>query len=195
METFEDIKRQVIGLLVKYNIPYELWGKGTAKTLDHLVREVADGETKLVVEAGELVRTLTIVYIDVYHMDVGGETWKLVEERQVFRDGRERRRALEGSIAEKLKAAETPDQEMVHRALREELGIEGVAIARTGGAREHTQDSPSFPGLTMRAVHYYFVTKLDDAQFNPFGYVERQADKDTWFQWKKIASIPLIKHW
>lgn len=182
----EEIRRTTVARLTEHAIPFENWGKGSAKTLDHLINEVAEGETVLEVAAsGELVRKVSITYVDVWHTDPSGRRWKLVEEKQVFKDGRERRRTLDGSIAEKLKAAEVPDQHMVNRAIREELGIEGDVSAVANGSSEVTQDSPSYPGLTMKAVNHYFSAELDEAQYKPEGYVEHQADKDNYFVWKE----------
>lgn len=186
-KSFEDIKQGVVTLLAKYNIPFEQWGTGSAKTLDHLVKEVSEGETLLEVdESGTLVRKVRITYVDIFHTTPNGKRFKLVEDKQIFKDGRERKRTLDGSIAEKLKATETPNEDMVHRAISEELGIETTVPVQTRGSRDTIEDSPSYPGLTMKATNYYFETELSDDQYKHEGYIEHQKDKDTYFVWDEI---------
>lgn len=182
----EAIKQNVVTLLTKYSIPFEKWGQGSAKTLQHLIKEVLAGETVLEESPEGLARKLSITYIDIFFTDAAGKTWKLVEEKQIFKDGRERRRNLDGSIAEKLKAGEMPDQKMVDRAIQEELAIEGGVPTHPNGSREITEDSPSYPGLTMKATNYYFEGSLNQTQFRPEGYIEHQTDKDNYFVWKEI---------
>ncbi len=182
----ESKKQEVILLLKKHNIPFERWGTGTAKTLNHLVEEIMEGETLLEEnESGELVRTVSIIYINVYYSDTktGGRK-KLVEDRQVFADGRERKRTyLAGSVAEKLKANEAPSADTVKRAIQEELDIAYSGSVTETGQTEETQDSPSYPGLKMKAKNYFFEIELSDEAYRPEGYVEHQKDKDTHFKW------------
>ncbi|MBI5153479.1 MAG: hypothetical protein HZA36_03415 [Parcubacteria group bacterium] len=182
---FEKAKQDLLILLKQHNIPFEDWGKGSAKTLDHLVKEVMGGEAILEIEeSGELIRKVSITYIDVYYTDpTTGNRLKLVEKKQIFKDGRERRRTLEGSMAEKIKAGETPNQEMINRAIQEELGITGEIPTTSKGTGGIRQDSPSFPGLTMQATHYLFEVELNTSQYNPDGYIENQSDKSTYFKW------------
>ncbi len=181
---FDDIRRDVMALLVLHTIPFEQWGTGSAKTLDHLLREIAEGETLLEVnESGMLVRKVRITYVDIYCIAPDGKRLKLVEEKQIFKDGRERRRILDGSIAEKLKATEAPNHDMVQRAISEELGIEVDVPVQTRGSRETMEDSPSYPGLAMQASNYHFDIELPGEHYKPEGYIEHQKDKDTYFVW------------
>lgn len=185
---FEEAKQAVTALLAKYSIPFETWGTGSAKTLKHLIKEVMEGETVLAEEDGILIRKLSVTDINIFYTDPAGKKWRLLEEKQIFKDGRERRRPqLEGSMAEKLKAGEIPDQELVNRAIKEELGIESAVPATATGTRKSKQDSPSYPGLTMEATRYYFDAHLTDEQYKPEGYVERQEDKDNYFVWKEYV--------
>ncbi len=187
-EELEKIKEGVIRLLQQHNIPFENWGQGTAKTLDHLVKEVAEGEAVLeMLESGKLVRKVSITYIDVYYTNPETKKrFKLVEEKQIFKDGRERKRTLEGSLAQKIKAGEIPNKDMINRAIQEELGITGEVPAIPKGTGEISQDSPSFPGLKMHAKHYLFEIELEDSQYNDQGYTEHQIDKDTYFKWTPL---------
>lgn len=185
---FESVKREVINLLAQHNIPIKNWGKGSAKTMDHLIKEVMEGEALLEVdESGELIRRVTIIFVDIYYTDHStGKRFKLVEEKQIFNDGRERRRKLEGSLAEKLKAGEIPNQDMVNRAIHEELGVTGNVIATEKEMKEVNQDSPSFPGLRMKAVEHFFEVELSDEMYKPNGYTEHQPDKNTYFKWIEV---------
>ncbi|MCX6721553.1 MAG: NUDIX domain-containing protein [Candidatus Staskawiczbacteria bacterium] len=184
----ERVKNEVVALLAQYNIPTEKWGTGSAKTLDHLVKEVVDGETVLEVdESGELVRKISVAFVDVYYDDATtGKKLILVEEKQVFKDGRERRREPKASLAEKIKPGETPDQDAVRRAIQEELGISGPIPAAEKRREENTKETGSYPGLKMDAMEYYFDVELNSEQYNPEGYVEHQEDKDTYFKWVKL---------
>lgn len=184
---FDEVKQEITRKLDEYGVKWSEWGVGTAKTLEHLIKEVIDGET-LLKENPErgLIRKVSIVYIDIFFITPDGKCLKLVEEKQVFKDGRERRRNLEGSIAEKLRATEKADVALTSRAIQEELGIETFVPVFYKGLREVIEDSPSYPGLTMQATNYYFEAYLNETQYQPAGYVERQTDKDTYFVWKEI---------
>lgn len=178
------VQNDVVALLRKHGVSTETWGTGSAKTLGHLVSEVIEGETTLVEdEAGNLVRVVSILYVNVLFA-APNRTLRLREDRQVFADGRERRRTLEGSLAEKLKAGEEADDRAVSRALQEELGTSRVLKIADCGITLVEQDSPSFPGLRMRATHRHFDAMLHDASYRAEGYVERQHDKSTYFVWE-----------
>ena len=82
-------------LLADAGIDTSLWGKGEAKTLAHLQKEIENGETVLVAgEKGELLRKVMFGGADVYYKSPDGKKYRLKEEKQGFKDGRERRRDL-----------------------------------------------------------------------------------------------------
>ncbi len=182
-QEFESVKNETIALLKQCGVPYENWGKGTSKTLEHLIREIIAGETILEVEGSGLVRKVSITFIDIFYIDNSGKRFLLTEEKQVFKDGRERKRDFEGSIAEKLKANEIPGQDAVQRAVEEELGIKDISPAQPKDTRETLEDSSSYPGLKMKAKKYHFEVGLSAEQYKPEGYIEHQSDKDTYFGW------------
>jgi hypothetical protein len=96
-------------LLRRYNMPLDQWGKGEAKTLDNLLEEIENGEAVLIEdEAGELVREISVVWMTVFYSDESGNRYRLIEEKQVFDDGRERTRDLSISVGEKMKPGEGP---------------------------------------------------------------------------------------
>lgn len=108
-------------LLTTYGVDFSSWGTGNAKTLQHLLDEIADGEAVLVEESGTLVRRTRALDITVGYVDSEGQKHVLVEDRQEFTDGRVRRRAV-GGVKEKLSKDEFADHRSVERALQEELG-------------------------------------------------------------------------
>jgi hypothetical protein len=165
-------------------IPIEAWGKGTAKTVEHLAREIEEGETWLErTPDGDLLRHVTVASAIVRHVADDGATYRLREEKQVFSDGRERVRPGQ-SISEKMKPNEPPDV-AIRRAAKEELGVSGDVRATFVGTRDETGFPHSYPGLTSRTIWHDFEVTLDASQFRPEGYIERQKDKTTYFVWDK----------
>lgn len=169
-------------ILTQHRVPVEIWGKGGAKTIQHLQAEVDAGETTLVADNETLLRQVGVAFIDVFYTR-GEQKLKLKEEKQVFRDGRTRPRQLEGSVAEKLSRGEQPI-EAARRALREELKISDAFDIQGKGSKTELKDSPSYPGLLTKFEKHYFETELNDHQYKPEGYIENQDDKTTYFTWK-----------
>ncbi len=162
------------------------WGKWKAKTLEHLQKEIDSGETILVVQnTGELLRQVLVGSSDVYYKDFFKGEYRLKEEKQVFKDGRERRRELPQSLSEKLKHDENPREAMI-RGIKEELGINGEIELTELWVDKVILNSPSYPGLSSEYLCYKFKTKLNNKQFNPNGYIENQLDKSTYFVWEKL---------
>ena len=187
---YNEVKEATILKLNDHKVDWLQWGKGSSKTIEHLIKEILDNETILKENTEKLlVRKLSIAYIDVYYIHSNGECLRLVEEKQVFKDGRTRCRQLEGSIAEKLQGSEKADSNLISRAIKEELGISSFVPSTYKGCREVIEDSLSFPGLVMNAINHYFEVYLNQDQYQPNGYIERQEDKDTFFVWKKATPI------
>src|SRR3989344_8125114 len=184
LDQFQIIKVEVVNKLKKHKIPYESWGTGATKTVDHLVGEVIKGESALEEnEEGQLVRKLAVVWVNVYYKTSIGERYHLREDRQIFKDGRKRIRSLEGSVAEKLQAGENPDELSVLRALGEELGINSVESSEVKSESVTLGDSSSFPGLLREMKNYYFDVEISEDEYKPEGYTENQTDKDSYFVW------------
>lgn len=162
------------------------WGKGEAKTLRHLVQELEEGECSLTAdEQGALTRTVVVGGANVLYTSSEGQRFQLIEEKQVFKDGRERKRDLGCAVSEKMKPGEDPTDAMV-RGIREELGLSGEISISYEGQGEKTILSPSYPGLTSRYLNHRFTVILQDSHYNPAGYVEVQSDKSTYFVWKEL---------
>jgi len=162
------------------------WGKGQAKTLAHLQKEIKSGETVLVTgEQGELLRKVVVGGVDIFYVSPDGKKYRLKEDKQIFKDGRERKRDLGQAVSEKMKPKEDPKDAMI-RGVREELGIEGEISLTETGADEQLLSSPSYPGLQSQYIRYKFEAMLNDQQFKSNGYVEEQDDKSTYFVWEEV---------
>jgi hypothetical protein len=188
----ENLERQETALnalrqqLEAAGIDVSEWGKGQAKTLAHLQKEIEDGETVLVNgKRGELLRRVVVCSADVFYVSHDGQKFRLKEEKQIFKDGRERKRNLENSVSEKMKPGEDPKKAII-RGLKEELGIEGEISLKETGVDEQILSSPSYPGLQSHYIHHKFEAILNDEQFRPEGYVEEQKDKSTYFVWEEV---------
>jgi len=165
------------------NVPLDSWGKGSAKTPEHLLKEINEGETVLVERGNEVLRQVKVASIKVLY-EKDGEVYVLAEDRQEFNDGRVRKRTKpKGSLSEKFKSYEEPNV-AAKRAIREELGITSDVKLVKSAEVEEVEESQSFPGLkTLYNLHRYNAELTDD-QYNPAGYVEEQEDKKTYFVWK-----------
>lgn len=172
-------------LLTTYGVDFSEWGTGSAKTLQHLLDEIANGEAELVEESGVLIRRIRALDITVTYNDPEGRQFTLVEDRQEFTDGRVRRRTV-GGVKEKLSKYEFADSRSVMRALHEELGI---TLHLPDGLVPRIQlkdrEPSSYPGLQSRYMIYFFEVNLPDECFNPGGYAEHQPDKSTYFVWQQ----------
>ena len=177
-------KQELTKILTDHKIDLNLWGVGSAKTLDHLLKEVTEGETNLVVEDGKLVRKVRVMHVDVYARfddEHHVRTFRLVETKQVFKDGRTRiRKDMKYSISEKMLPAENPKAAAL-RALSEELGVTDVITMEP--IKEEgleTKESSSYPGLWTTFESYVTTVKIN---YNFHGFIERQPDKSTYFDW------------
>jgi hypothetical protein len=162
------------------------WGEGQTKTLTHLQREIENGETVLITsEKGELLRRVVVSSADIFYFSPAGKKYRLKEDKQVFKDGRERKRDLKQAVSEKVKLNEDPKNTII-RGMREELGIEGEISLTETGIDEQLLSSFSYPGLQSQYIRHKFETILTDQQFKFDGYIEKQEDKSTYFVWEEV---------
>ncbi len=161
------------------------WGKGQAKTLSHLQKELENQEAFVVNdEAGNILKKIKVSGAHVYHIS-SNKKYYLKESKQIFIGGRERVRKLEQAVAEKIRPNETPQDAMV-RGLREELGLMGEIVIKEKGIKKKIRPSISYPGLKSHVTCYIFEVTLSEHQFRPEGYTEKQDDKITYFSWEEL---------
>lgn len=167
--------------LVENGVDISKWGRGEAKTLNHLLQELVKGECEIEIKDGKVLRIVHALSINVIYK---GEILK--EEYQRFKDGRIRRRKMDCSVAEKIHEDEIKDlNQAVKRALSEELKVKDISDEQIKELPKihRTRASGSYPGTNMDMVLYKFDVLLKYHQYNPHGYVEHQKDKDTYFVW------------
>lgn len=177
-----------VQMLKDHGIDTELYGTGTFKTIGHLYQEIHEGETELTEEGGQLIRKVQFVGARIlYKKD--GEWIRLYEEKQVFKDGRERRRTnMPYSAAEKFKAGEDP-KEVIVRGMKEELDLNISESQFTFYNKKEFGEDGDYPGIKSFHIGYEFLVILTDEQYNPEGYIERQKDKDVYFTWRTIPKV------
>jgi len=168
-------------------IDTELYGTGTFKTIGHLYQEIHEGETELTDEDGQLVRRVQFVGARIlYKKD--GEWLRLYEEKQIFKDGRERRRTnMPYSAAEKFKSGEDP-KEVIVRGMKEELKLDITKDQFAFYNKKEIENNDDYPGIKSFHIGYEFLVVLNDEQYNPDGYIERQSDKDVYFTWRLMKN-------
>lgn len=183
MGSVEMTEDALLHLLEEHGVDSGLFGQGEAKSLSHLMKELREGECSLRSVDGTLQRVVYGATAVVRHSGL-----VLVEDRQVFKDGRVRRRDIIGSIGEKMKPDEDPLL-AARRALAEELGITDPAITLSyeGILEKDIDFSQSYPGLTTLYVMHHFSIELPEEHFRPDGYVEHQSDKSTYWVWQPLA--------
>lgn len=175
---------QLRQFLTENKIPLHLWGTGKAKTFEHLIKELAEGEATIeLLHNGTVQRRADGAGIIVYYHD-GVSRWRLKEDRQVFKDGRTRTRTMTSSIGEKLRPNENP-RIAARRALHEELGIdEEIELIDLGPVVKGPVASESYPGTWSISTSYIFETTLPRHLYKT-EYVEVQADKTNYYVWVK----------
>ncbi len=178
-------REEVIFLLTTHHVPLKSWGTGSAKTIDHFLKEIQDCEITLEeTSSNKLLRKLRTVCVTLNYVDKEGILFRLVEDKQIFHDGRERRRNMDSSLSEKILKGEDA-YTAATRALREELGIDNEVDLFQDRMERRLIESQSYPGIHSEHSLFYFRGMLNHEQFNPRGYVEQQPDKDTYFIWEK----------
>lgn len=144
--------------LESHGINVSAFGKGNAKTLATLLKEVEEGESSLQVENGKVVRSVQPIFIHLRH---GSKL--LVLKSQVFEDGR-KRTSLQRVIAEKKGPGDGGTYDAAIRGMENALSIPADRLQEEG-ALQYREDlygfelenfeSPSFPGLqTQYETHY-----------------------------------------
>ena len=186
-ESDVNTNRDVESLLIKYKVPLDIWGTKGYKTLNHLLSEIEEGETVLSEVNGELVRRVEFVGARVIYRK-GKVNYRLYEEKQVFKDGRTRKRNLPYSMAEKFKAGEDHEESII-RGMEEELDIVINKDQFVFYNKKEIKNDDDFPGIKSTHTGYEYLVILNENQYEPDGYIERQSDKDVYFTWRIYNSM------
>jgi hypothetical protein len=177
---------QLLQRLLAARIPIDEYGKGAAKTINHLLSEINEGEAILTVDTNKNVyRQVNVLWLDVICNLSNGDAYILKEDRQEFKDGRVKVRSLDSSIGEKLKPFETIE-EGVARALQEEIGVDKIDSLYDIGYQERTFIPDTFPGIESTYKMYKFASVIPETSFVPEGYIEEQSDKTNYYTWELI---------
>ena len=176
-----------VQMLKDKGIDTELYGTGTFKTIGHLYQEIHEGETELTDEDGQLIRKVEFVGARIIYKKY--DKWlRLYEEKQIFKDGRERRRTnMPYSAAEKFKSGEDP-KEVIVRGVKEELDLDITKDQFTFYNKKEIENNDDYPGIKSFHIGHEFLVVLNDDQYNPDGYIERQSDKDVYFTWRLMEN-------
>lgn len=175
-------------ILDRHQIPWRTWGTDQSLTINNLAEQLDAGECELHLgENNQLIRVVFGVTIMIY-CTYQGQRYRLMEEKQIFRDGRVRERGnTDYSVGEKKKRCEAPIT-AARRALAEELGITQYFDLNFRYVEERVKgptESKSFPGLLTVFVSQHYTLELPVRFFNPNGYIEVQMEKDCYFIWVK----------
>ena len=184
---------QMTAFLRGHGIPIETWGIGVSKTLAHLHQEISVGEAVLVSHGHQLLHCTTSACVNILHRREGRLLY-LIEDKQVFKDGRvrDRKARTQASVVDKLKPGESPRAGAV-RAIQEELCIsldrteeDQLLVGRPPKIHIGPVPSKSYPGLWSNHTLHLFEWTMPDLFFKPEGYIEEQTDKTTYFVWVRI---------
>jgi len=182
IDTLEDLK----SYLKKFDIPLEKYGTGTFKTINHLLNEIKEGETKLIEKGGYLHRYIEYIGARVIYKDNNGDYWRLYETKQVFKDGRKRvRKNMPYSMAEKFKSGEDTKMGII-RGMEEELGMKITKDQFVFYNNRFVREDGDYPGIKSFHKGHEFLVIINEKQFDPKGYVEKQVDKNVYFGWKRM---------
>ncbi len=161
----------------------DAYGIGEAKDVEDLHGEITEGESLLrLCTNGRLLREVNVVWVDVRCILSDGIAMLLKEDRQVFRDGRLRRRNLPSSLGEKIKAGEDTQAAAV-RAIHEEIGVDEIEELRRIRVDLQQFIPPTYPGLVTKYISTYYSAVIPEAAYRPEGYVEHQPKKDNYYVW------------
>ena len=188
----------LISILKNYDVDISGWGQGRAKTIGHLVSEIRDGDAVLLNNDGILTRKLHIARAAIFYeheeINQGRYTktiYFLVEDRQVFKDGRIRYRAKisDTSVAEKMMPTED-SLKAILRGIEEELSlsIKNFQLIEGPRVKERKAKSCSYPNLKSHHVLNDYVLRMLPCGYNPYGYLEEQDDKTTYFVWEEVKT-------
>ncbi|BAQ66742.1 hypothetical protein [Geminocystis sp. NIES-3709] len=162
-------------LLSQYNISTKDWSHDLGnKTIEELFTEIKEGESELKILDQKLVRLLKVSSIDV-KFKLGDQYFQLIEDKQIFLSGIERKRELV-TITEKLKQYETP-LKGAYRGLEEEIGLKLDKELTFEGETDWEKISPSYPNLFTRYELYNYSIILGEKYIKYIRFSEYQEEE------------------
>lgn len=176
------LRARGLRLLGQHHIPIDRWGVGEAKSLSLFLKELEIGDSKLLEESGDLIRSIEVARVNVFYKSEDGTVLNLYEAGQFFSDGRTRIRSNKFSVGEKVQHEST--REAALRGLRDELGIKTPVTLQGGELTATDADCQDYPGLRTRKVFVNYSVWLNEDQYKEEGYTENQDDKRTEFRWR-----------
>ena len=153
------------------------------KSVTDLQAEIDIGETQLQSIAGMLTRIVKVANITV-RVEIGEQSFILVEDKQIFFTGAVRERGLK-CLAEKIINDEPPEI-AARRALREEIGLNFEGELVSLGTEIQQQSSPSYPGLRTQYQLFNYQIVLSIADLKQIRFAEIQAKKMSLFTLEPI---------
>lgn len=171
-------------LLVKNNIPLNIWGKDGYKSLADLQMEIQHGESLLRLINSQLIRITETVAIIIVHNDK-----ILIETNAKINKIDKKRDYLNWSIAEKVKKNE-PISETLIRAFKEELHILKISLNEIKKVKTEVEsvESPLYPGLHMHNKIDYYIYNLPTKFYKP-RFIETNKNKEYTFEFIPISTI------
>lgn len=162
-------------LLFQYNIDVQNWTHDLGnKTIEELFIEIQEGESQLKIVDQILVRLLKVSSIDV-KFKLGDRYFQLIEDKQIFLSGIERKREL-NTITEKLKSNENPLQG-AYRGLEEEIGLKLDEQLTFEGEKFWEQISPSYPHLLTRYEFHHYSIILNEKHLKSIRFSEYREEE------------------
>lgn len=157
------------------------------KKVSALYAEIKNGECILGIENEKLHRRVDVVSIKCFYTDENFQRFQLIEEKQVFTNGKDRPPRGYKWVAEKMQRGESPEHAAI-RGLKEELKIFGSDVHVESLPKENTfekRESDTYKGLECSYNKYWFSINIIKAHYKD-SYVEVQGDKQTFFKWIQV---------
>lgn len=178
-------EENLTALLEKYGVDITLYGKGNAKSIHKLYKEIEEGETSLYDHNNVLIRQITVLILL-----VKSGTRVLLEKKQIFSDGQVRER--NAPLAEKMKLGEKCG-DAITRAIKEELGSILSDIEPSIVIDNHSHlivqersASSTYPGLITGYAKYYVAIEVDDLPTEPF--ITHEVHVTNYWAWEEMTT-------
>lgn len=186
MINYQKLTRKTLTkILREYQVNSDDWNHEQGnKTIDELVEELKNGESKLEIIKGELTRLVRVSSIDV-RFKLGTQYFQLVEDKQILFSGAVKKRDL-STITEKVKA----DEDFLtgaYRGLEEEIGLEIETGLKFIEETNFQRYSPHYPNLNSHYQVFNYQLILREKELGLIRFSEYVPQE------KRISLFTLIK--